>query len=357
MEEILLIEDNAEIRENVIEILEMAHYRILSAECAKTGLDMATAHKPALIICAVKMPVLDGFGVLQLIRKDPVLRNIPFLFISSEAGAAAMERTMMRQAMTMGADDYMAMPFEGTDLLNAVEGRLRKSAQVKKELQGSGTGYHDLAHVSLKDFFLEHSKVLRVTGKYKRKQLLYTEGTYPSRLYYLQKGKVKTFQKNKDGKELTTGLYNEGDFVGYTALLCNTTYRDSAEALEDSEIAVISRAEFEEMLGGNPPLMKHMIAVLANEVYEKEAKLLAVAYNSLRKKVADALVRLHKKYNTGQEKNYVIDISRENLASLAGVAKESLTRTLGDFRKENLISIAGIRIVILNLARLESMYN
>lgn len=152
-------------------------------------------------------------------------------------------------------------------------------------------------------------------------------------------------------------MYNEGDFIGYTALLENVVYRESAEALEDTELAVIPRSEFEEMLGSNPAVLKRFIAILASNINEKEEQLLAIAYNSLRKKVADTLVTLCRKYNAEKRGDYTIDLSRENLASIAGVAKESLIRTLSDFKDENLITIQGGQIQILNLGKLENMYN
>ena len=81
-----------------------------------------------------------------------------------------------------------------------------------------------------------------------------------------------------------------------------------------------------------------------------------MAYNSLRKKVADALITLQKKYKTNQE-NFVIDISRENLASIAGTATESLIRTLSDFKAEKLVDIKGGSIIIINEKKLASLLN
>ena len=90
---------------------------------------------------------------------------------------------------------------------------------------------------------------------------------------------------------------------------------------------------------------------------EKEEQLLGIAYNSLRKKVADALLALDKKYNVQNSDTFSIDISRDNLAAVAGVAKESLIRTLGDFRDEKLISIRDGEIVLLERKRLKGMLN
>lgn len=352
MDKILLIEDNAEIRENMAEILELANYQVFIAADGKIGLSLAVEHKPDLILCDITMPVLDGYGVLHLLQRNPLLKNIPFIFLTAKS-----EKVDVRKGMEMGADDYLIKPFDGTELLNAVEIRLKKTKELKREFQGNLTGFNDLISVAAGENYLGKLKENRSINRYKKKQVIYTEGNYPARLYYISKGKVKTYRKNEDGKELITGLYNEGDFIGYTALLENVVYRESAEALEDTELAVIPRSEFEEMLGSNPVVLKRFIAILASNVNEKEEKLLAIAYNSLRKKVADTLVTLCRKYNTEKRQDYAIDLSRENLASIAGVAKESLIRTLSDFKDENLITIQGGQIQILNFGKLENMYN
>jgi CRP-like cAMP-binding protein len=102
--------------------------------------------------------------------------------------------------------------------------------------------------------------------------------------------------------------------------------------------------------------MQKFIQLLAKNVTEKEQQLLGIAYNSLRKKVADALVTLHSKYKTG-DKEFLIDMTRENLATIAGTAKESLIRTLSDFKEEKLIDIRGGDIAILDEKRLKNLLN
>ena len=127
--------------------------------------------------------------------------------------------------------------------------------------------------------------------------------------------------------------------------------------MEESEIAVIPRDDFELLINNNKQVSTKFIQLLANNVSEKESQLVGMAYNSLRKKVADALIRMCKKYNTGKEENFLIEISRDNLASIAGTATESLIRTLGDFKSEKLIDIKESSIIILNESKLENLLN
>ncbi|MBC7508549.1 MAG: response regulator, partial [Ferruginibacter sp.] len=85
MQRVLLIEDNIEIRENTAEILELANYKVDTAANGKLGIEMALEHLPDLIICDIMMPVLDGYGVLHLLQKNEVLKNIPFIFLTAKA--------------------------------------------------------------------------------------------------------------------------------------------------------------------------------------------------------------------------------------------------------------------------------
>lgn len=346
MKKILLIEDNQHIRENTAEILELANYKVLTAENGKIGVETAIREKPDLIICDIMMPVLDGFGVLHLLHKNPTLQNTPFIFLTARA-----ERTDMRKGMEMGADDYITKPFEETELLSAIESRFKKADLIKQELSHDLNGFSELLRISTGKEMLQTLTSDRNINKYKKKHIIYSEGNRPSRLYYIQKGKVKTYKTNEDGKELVVGLYNEGDFLGYIALLEETSYKEMAEALEETELAVIPKEDFEELMNASRDVARKFITLLAKNVTEMEEQLLKMAYNSLRKKVADTLIVLHKKYKAA------IDISRENLATIAGTATESIIRTLSDLKSEKLIDIKDGAIIILDEKKLEHMVN
>ncbi|HMP87100.1 MAG TPA: response regulator [Lacibacter sp.] len=352
MKTILLIEDNADIRENTSEILELAGYKVFTAENGKLGLEQAMAHKPDLIICDIMMPVLDGYGVLHVLQKNDELRFVPFIFLSAKS-----ERTDLRKGMEMGADDYITKPFTETELLSAIESRLRKTEMLQQEMPGGLEGWSRMVEsVNGKDP-LAALREDRNVNKYKKKQVVYSEGNHPGRLYYILKGKVKTFKTNDDGKELTIGLYNQGDFLGYIPLLENEPYKETAEAMEDSELAIIPRSDFEELLNNNREVSQRLIRLLANNITEKENQLLGLAYNSLRKRVAEALLTLMKKYKEPGKEKFAIHISREDLANIAATATESLIRTLSDFRSEKLIDIKEGNIVILNEKKLQDMIN
>lgn len=352
MKKILVIEDNENIRDNTAEILELANYKVYTAENGKLGIETAIQQKPDLIVCDIMMPELDGYGVLNIVHNNPGLRNIPFIFLSAKT-----DTNDFRKGMELGADDYIPKPFTSTDLLNAIESRLRKAELIR---EGFASELYSATHLQKLPTGKEALKTFvegRNVDKYHKKQLIYTEGNHPIRLYYVQKGKVKIFKRNDEGKELIVGLLNEGDFFGYIALLEGTAYKDSAEAMEDCEIAIIPRNEFEELMHNNYEVAEKFIKLLARDVTEKEQHLLNIAYNSLRKKVADALIAMADKYKEETDETFVINISRENLAAIAGTATESLIRTLSDFKNEKLVDIKDGRIFILNINKLKRMLN
>ena len=139
MNKVLIIEDNDNIRENVVEILELSGYEVFAAANGKTGVETALKMLPDLILCDIMMPVLDGYGVLHLLTKNPETADIPFIFLTAKA-----ERTDFRKGMDMGADDYITKPFDDVELLNAVESRLRKVEVLNQKYQKSLEGLDNM---------------------------------------------------------------------------------------------------------------------------------------------------------------------------------------------------------------------
>lgn len=346
---ILVIDDNNDIRENTAEILELAGYKTLTAENGKRGVEVAINSKPAIIVCDIMMPELDGYGVLHLLRKHPHTQNIPFIFLTAKT-----ERGDFRKGMEMGADDYITKPFEDIELLNAVEVRLKKMDILDNKYAPSQQGLQqfikDIKTTGLVHKLAEKYEVVT----YYKKGVLYTEGRRPRYLYYLQKGKVKGFKTNEDGKEYITNLYSEGDFIGYTALIEDNPYEDSASILEDADVMQIPKDDFLQMMYSDITIASKFIHIITQNVKEKEDRLLNLAYSSLRKRVAKALVDIVAKFNL-KEQTMPIEISREDIAQYVGTATESLIRTLSDFKAEKLVDIKSGKIIVNNTDKLKNL--
>jgi CRP-like cAMP-binding protein len=160
---------------------------------------------------------------------------------------------------------------------------------------------------------------------------------------------------NEDGKELITGLFKEGDFVGYLALLENTEYPESAVVLEDSAVYLIPRTDFLALLFNNRDVSVRFIKMLSRNLVEKEQELLNLAYNTVRKRVADALLQLKARFQTDAQNSFSMAISRDDLASMVGTAKESVIRALSEFKGDGYIAINGSKITLLEPEKLRRL--
>jgi len=350
MKKILVIEDNDEVRENTVEILELSDYTVISAGNGKEGVEVALKEKPDLIVCDIMMPQLDGYGVLHLLSKHKETSNIPFIFLTAKS-----EKQDFRKGMDSGADDYITKPFDGTELLNAIEIRLKKADQFKESIIADVKSVNDFISRAKQSASLKLTSEERDVYNYKRKHILYAEGQRPKVVYFVISGKIKVYKTSTDGKELITSVSGPGDFLGYTAILENTNYRDNAVALEDSKLMLIPREDFLELITNDTKIAKQFIGIITKNIVEKEESLLNLAYSSLRKKVAYGLSQLGEKYKEPGKEKIVVDISRENLAQTIGVATESLIRTLADFKSEGLIDIQTGKVILLNFDGLKNL--
>lgn len=331
MKRILVIEDNVEVRENLQEILEISGYQVSAAEDGTLGVDMAVKEHPDLILCDVMMPRLDGFGVLNILSKRPDTADIPFIFLTAKT-----EKEDFRRGMNLGADDYVTKPFYKDELLAVVETRLKKSERLKKfnkTEEGFSAfidevrGYEELKKLS----------VDRRVKSFKKRDMLFEEGDTPRYMYFINKGQVKIFKTNDIGKEYIINIRNMGDFIGYTALIKGEPYNFSAAALEDTEVSLVPKEDFLKLLYANRDVASRLVKMLADNVAEKEAQLLQLAYNSVRKRVADAILLLHDRYSKQGKTD--IQILREDLAHIVGTAKESVIRMLTEFKEDGYIDI------------------
>lgn len=350
MTKILLIEDNPEMRENTSEILALAGYEVKTAPNGKTGVELAAQELPDLIICDIMMPLLDGYGVLHLLSKKPETAGIPFIFLTAKA-----ERSDFRKGMEMGADDYLTKPFDESELLNAITSRLKKAELFNRNYPRTMEGVNE---------FISNARGLddlkKLQDKHEiipvpKKNPVYHEGGYPKGVFFLIKGKIKAYKSSEIGKEYITSLYKEGDFFGYTALLEDTTYTDTAEALEPSEVCLIPKDDFFTLLHSNQSVSQAFIRLLSNELADKEEQLVRLAYNTVRMRVAEALVKLAERYKENGDKSFSMSISRENLAGIVGTSTETVIRTLSDFKDEKLVDMKGSTITILDLDRISKL--
>jgi CRP-like cAMP-binding protein/CheY-like chemotaxis protein len=342
---ILIIEDNLEVRENLEEILELSGYEVLLAEDGTVGVEAAQKHTPDLILCDVMMPKLDGFGVLNILGKRPETAAIPFVFLTAKT-----ERVDFRRGMNLGADDYITKPFFKDELLAVIETRLKKSEQLKKQFDRTEQGITAFINAARGYEELKKLSDNRKIKHFKKRDLLYEEGDFPRYLYFVKSGKIKVFKTNEHGKEYIIDIFTEGDFIGYVDLIKESTYDDSAASLEDAEVSLIPKEDFTALLHANRDVSSQLIKMLANNIADKEEQLLQLAYNSVRKRVADAVLLLSEKEGKDE-----ISVLRDDLARIVGTAKESVIRMLTEFKQDGYIDITDGSITIRDRKKLINM--
>jgi CRP-like cAMP-binding protein len=344
---ILVIEDDREMIENISGILQLADYSVITATNGRAGVAQATHHKPDLILCDVMMPELDGYGVLKILSNNPQTAGIPFIFLTAKA-----DRTDVRTGMELGADDYIIKPFDGSELLKVVEVRLRKHEQI---VSASDTNIETI------DQFYSHARQLkefqnlsknRIMRSIRKREFVYMEGAEPNDLYIIKNGIVKTYKTTQDGKELVTGIHRQGEFIGFLALLENTPYTESAVVLEDAELYLIPKDDFLSLIYSNHEIARNFIRLLSNNLHETEERLLEMAYQSVRQRVASSLLKICDRVYAS-EGGRVIHMARKDISGMVGTATESLNRTLAEFRDEGIIDISELGIRVVDKRKLE----
>lgn len=346
MKKILIIEDNPDVRDNLAEILTLSGYEALIAENGKVGAAMAQTELPDLILCDIMMPELDGYGVLHILSRQSATSDIPFIFLTAKA-----EKEDFRKGMSLGADDYITKPFDDVVLLETIEKRLKKSERLRAASHQSGISLERFIDEARAMEAIKHLSENREVRHYKKKDLIFREGEHPRWLYFVESGKVKIFKTSDDGRELIVKVAQQGDFLGFLALFKEDAYPESAAALEDCSIKLVPKQDFAALVFGNRDVNARFIKMLAGHIAEREQQLIELAYNSVRKRVATALVHLC------DQGGPVVQLLREDLAALAGTAKETLIRTLTDFKNEGLIDIKDGIVTVLKLERLRDIPN
>ena len=349
MKKVLLIEDDAVLRENTAEILELSNYKVITAPNGKEGIALAKSSQPDIIVSDIMMPELDGYGVLEALGKDEATKYIPFIFLSAKT-----ERKDVRKGMDMGADDYITKPFEEEELLSAIESRMAK-ASILKDQRATPTDFtiqeNEIRSLNdLKNFFDDNGTEFT----FKKDQHIYSEGEHSNHIYLIVNGVVKCHQLDENGKELTTALHKEDDLFGYTSFTKNTVYHETATSMIDTQLVGISKNELKSVLDKNHKVTLELIQLLTEDLSEVKEQLVHMAYSTVHKKTASTIVLFAEKLNCHPEEP--IRISRSDLASVAGVATESLIRTLSHFKKKGIIEVEGRNIRILDLVQLKNIH-
>jgi CRP-like cAMP-binding protein/CheY-like chemotaxis protein len=331
------------------ELLTMAGYEVLMAFNGKSGIAMAQAEQPDAILCEVFMPEMDGFSVLVVLSKQAETATIPFVFF-----AHTYHKADIRKGMELGADDYLSRPFSDVQLLNALAVRIRKRENQLDYFKNTYRIDQNKPLYQQGKLALELLKDQSIQRKIKKKQILFYEGDKVIGIYYVRKGAIKVTKIAQDGRELTVRIHSTGDYIGLHNLYNEHTHTDNAEAMSDCEISILPIQEFEKLIEHHPEMASKFIHLLSQESSKTEEHLIRIAYDSVRKRIANSLISYFKTYCPHGES---IHLSRNELANISGTTPETVSRTLTDFEQEGLIRKDQNRIVIINAEKLHYLKN
>jgi CRP-like cAMP-binding protein len=179
-------------------------------------------------------------------------------------------------------------------------------------------------------------------------QNLFLEGSYPAGIFYLKEGLVKKYKTDHEGKEHILYLCSNGDLLGYSALLCNEAYPDSAAALETSKLGFISKEFFLKTINDSRELMFNLLSSLSHEFSVMTNSITVFAHMTVRERLALILLILMATFKRKSDQEPVeINLSREDLSNMVGAAIETVVRLLQEFKKEEIIQIIGKKIIVL----------
>ncbi len=197
------------------------------------------------------------------------------------------------------------------------------------------------------------------TQVYTKGQIIFREGAFATGIFLIQTGKAKKYKADKNGKEQIIYVANAGEIMGYHALLAEERYFDSAAVLEDSEIAFIPKEDFFEALDTSKILPQRLLKTLSHEFYVLVNGIALFAQGSVRERFATQLVLMREKYKENFTSGMAVEInmSREDLASLVGTARENILRVLKDFKEEGILETRGRKIIITDLNKLLAAAN
>ena len=343
---ILVVEPSNALRNNLCKFLEEQNFVIFEAGNGEEGVEIAGRQIPDFILCADILPDMNGFEVMKILGTIKETKDIPFIYLIAQLDE-------LEKGLGLSIDDYVTKPISHEVLMSKFNSKVSRKARIANARKRSKAILDSLTHhVDKNDEFLSLKREGEIK-KVQKKHYVYSEGETPHWLYWVLEGRIKIFKINGSGKELITQIIRPGEFFGYKAIISQTAYMDNAVAVENATLRLLPKRDYIEIMSLDIEFTNWFTRKLAELSQIQDQKLLDIAYSSVRKKVALALESFTATMSIKPE--IQIDVSREDLANIAGTAKETLIRTLSDFKSEGILDIKEKKIIILDFDRLKSM--
>ncbi|NLM36443.1 MAG: Crp/Fnr family transcriptional regulator [Clostridiales bacterium] len=196
--------------------------------------------------------------------------------------------------------------------------------------------------------FRKISEVI-VTRKYKKGQILFFEGDVEDKLYIVNKGKIKVYRYNKEGREQILYILSDGEFIGDMSLLKKGKFQFNAEALEDTYICTIAKDDFDRIITENPEITLKVLEVLHDRLMDLENLIQNLSTKDVEVRIASMLKSFAKDYGVKDEQGIIIDLplNREEMANYIGVTRETISRKLTALQDEDIIELVGNKKLII----------
>lgn len=187
------------------------------------------------------------------------------------------------------------------------------------------------------------------TVSYKKGAYLFKAGAKANKLFILCKGKIKVYKTNSEGKEQIIYIMSDGDFFGAFNLLKEDEFDMDAVALEDSEVSLLAKSEFDKIILSNPEITLKVFEKAYERLTKAEALVERLSINNLDSKVAGLLVHLANEFGNETKDGILIklSISREEMGSYAGIARETMSRKLNYFQERGLIEVKNKKQILI----------
>jgi CRP-like cAMP-binding protein len=196
----------------------------------------------------------------------------------------------------------------------------------------------------------------KVSQSYQKGQPIFQEGGPAMGLHCVNQGRIKITKATNDGKEQITRLVKAGDMLGFQSVVNETKYTTSAVALDDCVVCFIPRADFFRVWRSNTQFSTSLMQMMAKALGAAEVQMLHLAYKPVRERLAEALLLLvHTFGDPGDVAPFSMSVSREDLASLVGTAKETAIRLLSEFKDAGIIATRGSQLTVLNMKGLSQI--
>ena len=194
---------------------------------------------------------------------------------------------------------------------------------------------------------------------YKKGEIIFRESAYPSGIFYIIEGKVKKYKVDQEGREQIIYVANTGELLGYHAVLSEDRFPDSAAALEESSIAFIPKQDFMDTLHISGVLNRRLLKTLSHEFAVLANSISLYSQKSVRERLALQLIVLREKYKVNFQPGMPVEInmSRDDLASLVGSARENVVRVLSEFKEAKIVVTKGRKIIVLDVSKLIEIAN